>query len=200
MKRTLSFVSSIFTVISYLVFTFLALMNFPSPYSPLRNWLSDLGSSQLNPRGATFYNLGIIVAGAAMALFFVGLSVLEIAGHKKQNAMLFLTQLFGCLGAIAMVMSALFPITVEGAHSFWSASLYILIGTAFGFSVAAMRYYPHFPRWVLVVGALIAIEDMIWGLVLNTYLMEFVTVGLFLGYILLLGVATKRKEIFANDG
>jgi hypothetical membrane protein len=193
MKRKLVFYSSVITVISYLLFTFIAFMVFPNTYSPTQNWLSDLGSSRLNPRGAVVYNLGIVLTGLAVLICFLGIDEWRIAGHKKQNAMLFLTRLFGCLGALAMIMSALFPITLFDAHSFWSSSLYILLGTAFGFSVAALRYYPRFPRWLLFLGALIAIEDMIWGWVLNTYPMEWLTVALFLSYILLLGIETKRK-------
>ncbi len=81
MKRYLSFVSSIFVVISYSLFTFLSLMNFPTSYSPMSNWLSDLGSYQLNPRGAIFYNVGIVVAGISMLPFFLGLSSWAMAGN-----------------------------------------------------------------------------------------------------------------------
>jgi hypothetical membrane protein len=186
-------------VISYLLFGILALINFPGSYSPQRNWLSDLGSFQSNPQGAIFYNLGIFIAGAALLPFFLGLAEWAIKGNKKQKIMLFLTQLFGCSGALAMLMSAVFPITVKSAHSFWSASLYILLGTAFAFSAAALRYHPRHPRWLLILGVLVTIEDLIWSLVLNTYLMEWLTVALFLGYILLLGIETKRKAIFSID-
>jgi hypothetical protein len=107
--------------------------------------------------------------------------------------MLFLTQLFGSLGSLSMVLSAFFPINILKVHSFWSASLYILIGTAFAFSVAAFRYYSKYPRWLLFLGIMIALEDMVWGMVLNTYIVEWLTVALFLFYILQLGIETKRK-------
>jgi hypothetical membrane protein len=196
MKRNLVFFSSVFIVTGYLLLSFLAFTNLPTRYSPLENWLSDLGSVQLNPKGAIFYNLGIILTGIILLVFFSSLVEWKMAGNKKQNAMLLLTQIFGFAGALAMILSAVFPITFEGIHSFWSALLYILLGTAFGFSVAAMRYYPNYPRWLLVLGGLVAVEDMVWGLALNTYLMEWITVGFFLIYIFLLGIVTRRKEMF----
>ena len=61
------------------------------------------------------------------------------------------------------------------------------------FSVAALRYHTWFPRWLLLGGVLAAFEDILWSLVLNTYVMEWVTVGLLLGYILLIGLETKRN-------
>ena len=195
MKRYLSFGASIFIAVSYLLLAFLSLAYFPAAFSPMRNWLSDLGSYQLNPRGAIYYNLGIIVAGISMLPFFLGLSPWSMAGNKKQNAMLFLTQLFGSLGSFAMVLSAFFPINIPGPHAFWSASLFILTGTAFAFSVAALRYYSKYPRWLLFLGILVAIEDMAWGLILNRYNIEWLTVALFLIYILLLGIETKRKAM-----
>jgi hypothetical membrane protein len=199
MKHYCSFLSSLFAPIIYLLFANLALTSFPGNFSPQQNWLSDLGSSQLNPEGAIFYNLGIIFTGITLLPFFLGLRVWLIKEHKTQNIMVFLTQLFGCLGAVAMVMSALFPITVTGAHSFWSAALYIVIGTAFAFSVAALRYYPRYPKWLLAVGVLIAVEDMLWGTILNTYLVEWITVALFLAYVLLLGIVTRQKEKYIAD-
>ncbi len=196
MKRNLAFFSSVSIVACYLLLSLLAYINLTTRYSPLENWLSDLGSHQLNPKGAIFYNLGIILTGIILLVFFMSLVEWKMAGNKKQNAMLLLTQIFGFAGALAMIMSAVFPITFEGIHSFWSALLYILLGTAFAFSVAAMRYYSHYPRWLLILGGLIAVEDMVWGLVLNTYLMEWITVILFLIYILIVGIVTRRKVKF----
>jgi hypothetical membrane protein len=197
MKRNLAFFSSVFIVIGYLLLAFLAFINLPSSYSPLENWLSDLGSHQLNPKGAIFYNAGIILTGISLIVFFVSLVEWKMAGNKKQNIMLLLTQIFGCAGAIAAIMSAAFPITVEGIHSFWSAILYIFLGTAFAFSVAAMRYHPYYPKWLLILGGLVAVEDMAWSLVLNTYMMEWITVALFLIYVSFLGFVTSRKERLA---
>ncbi len=199
MKRDLTFLSSIFLVTIYLLLSFIAFINLSTSYSPLENWLSDLGSNQLNPQGALFYNLGIIFTGIILLVFFSSLVQWKIAGNKVQNAMLLLTRLFGFAGALAMIMSAVFPITIEGVHSFWSALLYILLGTAFAFSVAALRYYPHYPRALLVLGGLVAVEDILWGLVLNTYIMEWITVGFFLSYILSLGLVARRKGIFASN-
>ena len=160
----------------------------------MKNWLSDLGSHQLNPKGASFYNVGIVLTSIGLTLFFFGLVEWKIVGNKKQNIMLSLTQLFGLAGAFAMVMSAVFPITHNGIHSLWSALFYILIGTAFAFSVAAMRYDRNCPRWLLIIGGLVTFEDMIWSLVLNIYLMEWVTVALFLSYVLLLGLVSRQKR------
>jgi hypothetical membrane protein len=199
MKRNLSFLASVIIVIGYLLFTFLAFMYFPDTFSPLRNWLSDLGNDQINPQGAIFYNLGIILTSVVIVPFFLGLSEWKIPGNKIQKIMLLLTQVFGYLGAFAMFMSAVFPIAFKNAHSFWSALLYILLGTAFTFSLAALRYDPRYPKWLLAFGGLVVIVNLTWSLVINTYPMEWLTITLFLGYVFLLGQETRRKTTCSSS-
>ena len=194
MKRhlSLSFVTSLFAVLCYLTFTLLAFAQYPLPYSPMSNWLSDLGNADLNPHGAFFYNIGIVVTGVLLLLFFLGLSQWKMENNRIQNFMLRLTQGFGILGALALVMSGLYPINFSALHSFFSISLYILLGTAFFFSVAALRYYPTCPKWLLILGALAALVDILSGVFHSVYVLEWVTVSLFLCYPVLLGVETNR--------
>jgi hypothetical membrane protein len=166
---------------------------YPGALSPLDNWLSDLGSYELNPHGAVFYNTGIIAAGLATVLFFLGLTVRGGAGRPIQWAMLAATRVFGVLGGLVMVLSAVFPMGTP-AHSFWSTAIYVLLGTAFAFSVAAMRYSTHFPRWILIFGAVVALEDLAWSVVFNIPVMEWLTVSLFLGYVLVVGDAMRHRR------
>lgn len=194
MKRhlSLSFVTSLFAVLCYLTFALLAFAQYPLPYSPMRNWLSDLGNTDLNPRGALFYNIGIVATGVVLLLFFLGLAQWKMGNNRIQNLMLRLTQGFGILGSLALVMSGLFPINFSTLHSFFSICLYILLGTAFGFSVAALRYHPTCPRWLLILGAIAALVDILSGVFHTVYVLEWVTVSLFLCYPVLLGAETNR--------
>lgn len=193
MKRHLSFsfVTSLVAVLCYLTFALLAFAQYPLPYSPMRNWLSDLGNADLNPHGALFYNIGIVATGVVLLLFFLGLAQWKMRNNRIQNLMLRLTQGFGILGTLALVMSGFYPINFTALHSFFSISLYILLGTAFGFSVAAIRYYPTCPRWLLILGALTALADILSGIFHTVYVLEWVTVSLFLCYPVLLGAETN---------
>jgi hypothetical membrane protein len=194
MKRHLSFsfVTSLVAVFCYLTFALLAFAQYPLPYSPMRNWLSDLGNADLNPHGALFYNIGIVATGVVLLLFFLGLAQWKMRDNRIQNLMLRLTQGFGILGTLALVMSGFYPINFSSIHSFFSICLYILLGTAFGFSVAAIRYYPPCPRWLLILGALTALADILSGAFHTVYVLEWVTVLLFLCYPVLLGAETNR--------
>jgi hypothetical membrane protein len=194
MKRhhALSFVTSLFAIVCYLAFALLAFAQYPLPYSLVRNWLSDLGNANLNPQGALFYNIGIVATAVVLVSFFLGLSRWKLGNNRRQHLMLLLTQGLGILGAVAMAMSGLYPINFLAFHSFFSNSLYILLGTAFAFSVAALRYHPTCPRWLLILGASTALMDLLYGAFHTVYVLEWITAALLLCYLGLLGVETQR--------
>jgi hypothetical membrane protein len=65
MKWPLSSVAGATVIVLYCAFTFSSWALFPTAYNPITNWLSDLGNSSYNPRGAILYNLGCIFTGIA---------------------------------------------------------------------------------------------------------------------------------------
>ena len=87
--RHLSSIASILIVLCYLTFAILAYIQFPLPYSPLTNWLSDLGNVDLNPHGATLYNIGIISTAVLLVSFFLGLIVWKMEKNKIQTSCYF---------------------------------------------------------------------------------------------------------------
>jgi hypothetical membrane protein len=193
MKRyPFSFIAGILASSGYLVFTFLAFVLYPLPYSPTTNWLSDLGNPNLNPQGAIFYNMGIISTSMFLIVFFLGLSVWKIEGNKVQLIMLRLTQAFGIMGAFCMMMSGIFPINLYTIHSFWSTSLYILLSTGFVFSAAMLRYHQGFPGWLLILGVSTAVMVILTSFFPTAYVLEWITVILFLLYVTFVGIETKR--------
>lgn len=84
------------------------------------------------------------------------------------------------------------PISSPAFHGFFSICLYILLGTAFAFAVAALRYHAACPRWLLVVCAFTALIDMLSGVFHTVTVLEWITVALLLCSLGLLGVQTNR--------
>jgi hypothetical membrane protein len=204
MKRhsSLSFVTSLAALVCYLTCALLAFLRYPLPYSPLSNWLSDLGNVDVNPGGALFYNIGVVTTGVLLVLFFLGLSQWKLSKNRIQNLMLFLTQGFGILGALALVLSGLYPINHFALHSFFSSCSNILLGTALAFSVAALRYHATCPRWLLILGSVTTLMYLLFGIsriVSSIYVLEWVTIALFISDIALLGVQTQRLSSETRD-
>jgi hypothetical membrane protein len=190
-NRNLSLIASIVVVTGYLVFTLISFWQFPTAYSPIHNWLSDLGDVTQNPHGAIFYNIGIILTGLALIVVFIGLSCWKMKEKTVQVIMLRLSQGFGILGALCMVMSAIFPINLFAVHKIWSALLYIMLSTAFVFSSAALRYYPKVSRVLLVLGIITAGLVISTAFLTNVHILEWITVPIMLIYIRWLGTETK---------
>lgn len=105
-------IASILVVLCYLAFTTLAILKYPLPYSPVDNWLSDLGNTQLSPYGAQFYNLGIVVTGLLVLVFYLTILEWRLDQNRVQNIMVLLTQFFGVIGSVSMILSGYYPINL----------------------------------------------------------------------------------------
>jgi hypothetical membrane protein len=182
----------ILALLSYIFCTLAAYLHFPTHFAPTTNWLSDLGNPDRNPQGAIFYNWGIILTGLLVLLFFLGVTRWKIRNLKIQNFMVTITQVFGILGSLALILSALFPIN-RPQHEFWSISLYMLLGTAFAFSVSALRYQPKCSQWVLLIGGTTAIVDILSSILHESTTLEWITVLMFVIYLFTLSL--KNREL-----
>jgi len=192
------FLSSYLVLLSYSICTLLAYLHYRLAYSPINNWLSDLGNKISNPTGAIYYNAGILISAIWLMMFFIGFSIVKSRKNRIQKLMVFLTQFFGLIGCASMALSAFFTIDNPRPHSFLSAVLYISLGTAFAFSVAALRYNPKWPRWLLLLGVLAALFDLLASIFFNNVpVFEWITVSLFLAYVVLTGVSLRSPRTLA---
>lgn len=178
-------------VITYLGGALAARLAYPGPFSPAQHWLSDLGDASQNPAGFWLYNLAVVLTAGPVLIFFLGFSGWKLASQRVQNRMVLLTQVFGVLGCLALALSAVFPINQIALHRVFSISLYILLGTAFVFSVAALRYHATFPRGVLALGLAAAAFDLASSFLNQVTWLEWIVVFLFLAY--LLALSTCRR-------
>jgi len=184
---------SILIVAVYLSFTLLSLARYPEPFSPVSNWLSDLGNRITSPGGSKYYNTGIFITGFLLAIFFIALNSNRVKERKAQSIVLTLAQAFGILGAIAMIFTGIFSIDIPQIHSLFSMLLRICLGTGFGLSVAAFNYHKEVRKWILVTGIVTTLTDLIVSVLFNKIqLLEWPVIFLFLTYCLLLGTETNR--------
>ncbi len=194
-NHMITLVLSILIAVVYIMMTIISLVQYPAAFSPLSNWLSDLGNRIVSPMGSIFYNSGIYITGILLILFFLSLSGNRLPGNKTQNIMLFLTQVIGVLGSLAMIMSGIFSIDNPEPHSLFSMFLRIGLGSAFGFSVAAFFYYKKFSKFILMVGLITTLTDLVVSLLYHdTPALEWPVIFLFLLYCVLLGNEVHRLD------
>lgn len=82
--------------LAYMGFALGSYFHYPQPYSPLRNWLSDLGNTLVNTGGGFVYNFGCIATGCILVFFFVGLNAWR-TGDRVSGRLLTIAQASGGL-------------------------------------------------------------------------------------------------------
>jgi hypothetical protein len=185
--------SAILSTIIYIASVLLAYFQYPEPFSIGHNWLSDLGNQIVNPRGAPFYNVGVVLTSLLLAVWFIGLSQWRLKQNTANQRLLTISQITGIVASFALIMSALNPINKSAVHALWSQIHFILSGIGFAFSVTALRYHRGFTNKILVLGFCSSILPFLMYTLGKgqTYWMEWVAVGFFILYILTVGISTR---------
>lgn len=190
-KWPISFVFGLTAIVFFWSFAFISMAFFPGTYNPFVNWMSNLGNTELNPEGAIFFNIGIIVAGASLFPFFIGLYEWYIGG-KRNKRLTMLTQLAGFYCSFAMIMCGVYPENYFLIHIFWAMSLFIISVFTFLFPSIALYKY-KFTRNVAKFGfSAAAINLILWIFIVP--IMEWATIllsFLFIGVI----VYSMKKRI-----
>jgi hypothetical protein len=179
--------AGIAAVVAYLVFALVAFVEYPGAYGPLTNWLSDLGNPLANPSGAVFYRLGCTLAGAALIVFYVKLSIWNTRA-RRTRVLLVIAQCAGVFSAVSLIVTAVFPLgTSTAIHSLWSMMLYISLGFFLTFSATALMRNRTFKKSFAYYAFAAAGVNFIFGAILHeVFWAEWISVGMFMAYVLMI--------------
>jgi hypothetical protein len=190
LRIPINFCSAVLGAMTYCTFAILAYAQYPLPFSPITNWLSDLGNQIDNPRGAVFYQIGVILSALFLAIWFVGLFQWGLKGKVAHKRLLAVSQTAGIFAALALIMSAIYPINLLQVHSFWSKTHFMMSGIGFGFSVAALRYHLRFKKENMYLGTWTAFMPTLMLIFGEAYWLEWITVSCIIVYMLSVGIAS----------
>jgi hypothetical protein len=154
----------------YCAFTFTSIALFPPPFSPVTNWLSDLGNSSFSPKGAVFYNVGCVLTGLALFPFFAGFYK-WYTDEKWRKLLMTITQVVGFISAFALIMIGVF-----------SAN-------------ASLMTHRKFMKLIGYYGLVVAAINLLFVAFSNTPLLEWFTVFTALGYVALLSYNTYKSQL-----
>ncbi|MHA1292264.1 MAG: DUF998 domain-containing protein [Promethearchaeota archaeon] len=169
-------------------------MFFPRSYSPLKNYLSDLGNYSWNPIGAFFFNFGCIFTSIALIPFYLGFKDWH-PEEERNKKLIIIVQVIGLLSAASLAMIGIFSEDFGFSHIFWSGIYFILnLSLLFLGSIILYRYKAPKAEVPFKRGGLIAFFIAILNLSFIVYyalfsagsLLEWVTVFLSLGFVGLL--------------
>ena len=185
-------VAGIAAIVIYILFTVVAYFRYPGSYGPSSNWLSDLGNPLVNPSGAIYYNLGCILTGLELNIFYSGLSQWN-TGDKKMRVLLAVAQTAGVIASFSLVFAALFPLgTHTAAHEFWSKMISVFMGFFLTFSATALLKHRAFIRWFGYYAFFAAAVNFTYGVFLHSvYLAEWISIGMFIVYVFMVAYNSR---------
>jgi hypothetical membrane protein len=191
----IGFVAGVAAIGCYLAFTAAAYVPYPGPFGPAENWLSDLGNSSLNPGGALFYNLGVSLAGLALIGFFWGVASWSEGASPRMRHRLNAVRFVGVIGGLTTVATAVVPESlnadVHGWISMWNVEI---LATAAVLSGVFLYRHPAFWRPIAAWAFLTEAAAVLFGFVLHTPPMEWVLIGLILGYVGLMALNLRAAH------
>lgn len=148
------------------VFTLTSLALYPTTYTPLYDWLSNLGNIFLNPNGAIFFNLGCIISGLILIPFIINFHRWNPT-RRYQKILVYSVIVLGIYACISLIGVGLFPETNIKMHIIAASGVF---GTLFLMIILlsiALKEHPQFMRKVLYWGVIAILTDLIFVILLR---------------------------------
>ena len=184
--------TSIAVTAIYCTLTAISITHYQQPFTPLNNFLSQLGNSNLNPTGAIYYNLAVILAGTTAILFYRHLN----QWYKKKSGKQLpkYTPTLFTLNALAVALSGVFPESTN--YPLHVAASYMIFITFIPILLQvnkALQQLPGYPKPISYYGYLVAAINAILLIAVTAQfmgtgpaigsIMEWLAVFTYLGWI-----------------
>jgi hypothetical membrane protein len=183
--------AAIFVILFYCAFTFTSIVLFPSAFSPVVNYLSDLGNSTFSPKGAWFYNAGCILTGLALFPFYAGLFKWYTA-ERRRKFLILAAQVVGVFSAFSLVMIGVFSEDSMAQHLFWSEAFFVFNLLELILANISLVTHPKFIKPIGYYGLAVAVVNLLFVVLTSTPLLEWFTVFTALAYAGLLAYNTLK--------
>jgi hypothetical membrane protein len=197
-------VSSIVVLIAIVFFCaslVMSIAGFPPGFTPLENWMSDLGNPELNPAGSAYFNLACMITGLFLVLFYLGLKTRDSAGNNKAG---FLTaaRASGVFSGIALAGVGFFPETFSPHHFIVSVLFFLSSTTAIFLATIALQGRPGFGRAATGAGYLTLAAGLVFtaqmALFDSVTIIEWISVLSMLSWAALTGWDLSRMQARAS--
>ncbi len=152
---------------------------YPWAFSPMTNWISDLGNTWLNPRGSMLFRADMVVVGIGLSVFFLGLRALTHGQSLLTRVLIVLAQFSGLVASMALAMTGVFSENQQSAHALWATVLFVALAATVMLLGAGVLSHPGVPTWIGCF-ALAAFAVDIVSIVARSYWLEWVAVPLLL--------------------
>jgi hypothetical protein len=190
-RYPLASVAGILSILVCVALAVAAYVVYPWAFSPMTNWISDLGNTWLNPRGAFLFRLDMVVVGFGLAVFFFGLRTLTHGQRLRTRLLILLAQASGLVASFALVMTGVYSENQESAHALWSTVLFVALAVAVMLIGWGVLYHPVVSVSVSYVALASCAVDVV-SIIARSHLLEWVAVPLLLVFLAQVSVGTWK--------
>ncbi len=180
------FAASVF----YCAYTILAIQRFPGNFSANLHYLSVLGNMNRNPSGAVFYNLGVMLTGLSLLIFYVVFVLWNVS--RERSKILWGVLIFGSLNGFSIFMSAVYPEVPDyQKHYIWSLLIFIAFIPVLILFSLYLRRHSGLNKIISYSGFVLAVYNLIFVIYVLTEgttsgaLLEWISVFSYIGWIML---------------
>ena len=181
-KYPLATIAGMASIIACVTLAVAAYIAYPWPFSPLTNWISDLGNTWLNPQGSFFFRLDMVVVGVGLVAFFLGLRALTRGQHLWMRLLIVLAQVSGLVSSFALAMTGVFSENQLRAHALWASVLFIALAVTVLLVGWGVLYHHRVPAMVSYFAFVVSATDIV-SVVARSYWLEWVAVILLLVFV-----------------
>jgi hypothetical membrane protein len=158
LKIPISSLAAPLGIVIFCAFTAFSWAQYPDGFSPLDNWISDLGNTNLNPEGAMIFNTGCMIAAVPLVAFYLGL-YRWYGLETWRNLMVVGAQVAGIGSAIALIMVGYYPEIFAAQHYLWATIFFVGTFLALLLANAALLMHLRYSKWTAMVGlAAVAVQ------------------------------------------
>ncbi len=183
-------------ILLFCAFTLASAARYPGPFSPLDNWLSDLGTASKNPLGYAYFNMGCILTAASLLLLMAGMGA-WLNEDKRNKGLLALSRACGALSAVSLVLVGAFDEDTP-YHTMVSVAFFVLMTLFLLLANVALWKHPAYGRWIGYCGVAAIAVGVVFGLTFFAFdgspALEWLSVFSGLGWAGLFAYNTARLD------
>ncbi len=161
----LATIGGLLVILIFCIFTLASAVRYPGAFSPVDNWLSDLGTMKKNPAGYVYFNVGCILAGVSTLFLVSGMG----AWRVKDNKLLFEAgKAFGALSAFTLMLIGAFDENTP-YHTILSITFFLMLGLFLVLTNISLWKHPAYKRWIGYYAIIAVAIDMILAVTFVVY-------------------------------
>jgi len=161
----LATIGGFLVILLFCIFTLASAVRYPVAFSPMDNWLSDLGTMKKNPAGYVYFNVGCILTGVSTLFLVSGMDAWQV----KDNKRLFEAgRAFGVFSAFTLMLIGAFDENTP-YHTMLSLTFFLMLGLFLVLINISLWKHPAYKRWIGYYAIVVVAIDVILAVTFVVY-------------------------------